>query len=118
MSEAAGQGRTADVFQALDDAKISRFQIKTMFVSGMGFFTDAYGLFVIGIVVSLLKTQWSLSTNQVSWLNSATLLASLRGGRRLPRGPGQGPGRGARPAGHALRARAARPRHALTRPAW
>jgi MFS transporter, PHS family, inorganic phosphate transporter len=79
MSEAAGQGRTAGVFQALDDAKISRFQIKTMFVSGMGFFTDAYDLFVIGIVVSLLKTQWSLSTNQVSWLNSATLLASAFG---------------------------------------
>ena len=50
-----------------------------MFVSGMGFFTDAYDLFVIGIVVSLLKTQWNLSTGQVSWLNSATLLASAVG---------------------------------------
>ena len=50
-----------------------------MFVSGMGFFTDAYDLFVIGIVVSLLKTQWNLSTGQVSWLNSATLLASAFG---------------------------------------
>jgi MFS transporter, PHS family, inorganic phosphate transporter len=69
----------ARLLQTLDDAKISRFQIKTMFVSGMGFFTDAYDLFVIGIVVSLLKTQWSLSTNQVSWLNSATLLASAVG---------------------------------------
>jgi PHS family inorganic phosphate transporter-like MFS transporter len=45
----------------------------------MGFFTDAYDLFVIGIVVALIKTQWSLSTNQVSWLNSATLLASAVG---------------------------------------
>jgi MFS family permease len=50
-----------------------------MFVSGMGFFTDAYDLFVIGIVVSLIKTQWVLSVNQVSWLNSATLLASAVG---------------------------------------
>jgi MFS family permease len=50
-----------------------------MFVSGMGFFTEAYDLFVIGIVVSLLKTQWVMSTNQVSWLNSATLLASAVG---------------------------------------
>jgi MFS transporter, PHS family, inorganic phosphate transporter len=79
MSEAAGQGQAANAFQALDDAKISKFQIKTMFVSGMGFFTDAYDLFVIGIVVSLLKTQWDLSTSQVSWLNSATLLASAFG---------------------------------------
>ena len=44
-----------------------------MFVSGMGFFTDAYDLFVIGIVVALLKPQWHLSTGQVSLLNSATL---------------------------------------------
>jgi MFS transporter, PHS family, inorganic phosphate transporter len=50
-----------------------------MFVSGLGFFTDAYDLFVIGIVVSLLKTEWSLSTSQVSWINSATLLASAVG---------------------------------------
>ena len=74
MSETA-----ADNFSALDDSGISRFQLKIMFVSGMGFFTDAYDLFVIGIVVELIKTQWSLSTSQVSWLNSATLLASAVG---------------------------------------
>jgi MFS transporter, PHS family, inorganic phosphate transporter len=66
-------------FEALDDARPNRFQLKIMFVSGMGFFTDAYDLFVIGIVVALLMTQWHLSTNQVSWLNSATLLASAFG---------------------------------------
>jgi MFS transporter, PHS family, inorganic phosphate transporter len=79
MSEAAATPANASAFQTLDDAKINKFQIKTMFVAGMGFFTDAYDLFVIGIVVSLLKTQWSLSTTQVSWLNSATLLASAFG---------------------------------------
>jgi MFS transporter, PHS family, inorganic phosphate transporter len=66
-------------FDALDDAKINKFQLKIMFVSGMGFFTDAYDLFVIGIVVALLKPEWHLSTNQVSWINSATLLASAVG---------------------------------------
>jgi MFS transporter, PHS family, inorganic phosphate transporter len=66
-------------FGQLDDAKITRFQLKIMFVSGMGFFTDAYDLFVIGIVVALLKTEWSLSTSQISWINSATLLASAVG---------------------------------------
>ena len=79
MSDTTSPASGAGLLQTLDDAKISRFQIKTMFVSGMGFFTDAYDLFVIGIVVSLLKTQWTLSTNQVSWLNSATLLASAFG---------------------------------------
>jgi MFS transporter, PHS family, inorganic phosphate transporter len=66
-------------FQTLDDSKINRFQLKIMFVSGMGFFTDAYDLFVIGIVVALLKTQWALGTGQVSLLNSATLAASAVG---------------------------------------
>ena len=79
MSDTTSPAPGAGLLQTLDDAKISRFQIKTMFVAGMGFFTDAYDLFVIGIVVSLLKTQWSLSTGQVSWLNSATLLASAFG---------------------------------------
>src|SRR5260370_37218707 len=74
-------------FDTLADAKINKFQLKIMFVSGMGFFTDAYDLFVIGIVVALLKTQWNLSTGQVSWINSATLLASAGGAlvfRRVP----------------------------------
>jgi len=64
---------------ALDSAGISRFQLKIMFVSGMGFFTDAYDLFVIGIVVALLKTEWHLSVSDVSWVNSVTLLASAAG---------------------------------------
>ena len=50
-----------------------------MFVSGMGFFTDAYDLFVIGIVVALLHTEWHLSTTQVSLLNSVTLATSAVG---------------------------------------
>jgi MFS transporter, PHS family, inorganic phosphate transporter len=79
MGEQAGSAAAPGTFDSLDDAKINRFQLKIMFVSGMGFFTDAYDLFVIGIVVALLKTQWSLSTNQVSWVNSATLLASAVG---------------------------------------
>jgi MFS transporter, PHS family, inorganic phosphate transporter len=78
-ADSAAAAPSSSAFQALDDAKINKFQIKTMFVAGMGFFTDAYDLFVIGIVVSLLKTQWNLSTGQVSWLNSATLLASAFG---------------------------------------
>jgi MFS family permease len=66
-------------YEALDDGKITRFQWKIMVVSGMGFFTDAYDLFVIGVVVALLKPEWNLSTSQVSLLNSATLAASAVG---------------------------------------
>ncbi len=66
-------------FDALDEARPSRFQFKIMFVSGMGFFTDAYDLFIIGVVVTLLRSQWHLTTTQVSLLNSATLIASALG---------------------------------------
>ncbi|HZE04035.1 MAG TPA: MFS transporter [Solirubrobacteraceae bacterium] len=63
----------------LDEAKPNRFQMKIMLVSGMGFFTDAYDLFVIGVVVAILKTQWHLTTTQVSLLSSTTLAASAVG---------------------------------------
>jgi MFS family permease len=79
VSEAGTPTGGGDAFQALDDSRITRFQWKIMVVSGMGFFTDAYDLFVIGIVVALLTPQWDLSTSQVSWLNSATLAASAVG---------------------------------------
>jgi len=76
----AGHGESpAGAFGALDDSKVTRFQWKIMLVSGMGFFTDAYDLFVIGIVVALLKPEWGLSTGQVSLLNSVTLAASAVG---------------------------------------
>ncbi|HET9126112.1 MAG TPA: MFS transporter [Solirubrobacteraceae bacterium] len=66
-------------FASLDDARPNRFQMKIMFVSGMGFFTDAYDLFVIGIVVKLVADQWHLSTTQTSLLASTTLAASAFG---------------------------------------
>jgi MFS transporter, PHS family, inorganic phosphate transporter len=50
-----------------------------LLVSGMGFFTDAYDLFVISVVVALLKDQWSLSAFQISMVNSAATLASVIG---------------------------------------
>ena len=41
---AASPPPRSDLLDSLDDSKISRFQIKIMFVSGTGFFTDAYDL--------------------------------------------------------------------------
>jgi MFS family permease len=48
-------------------------------VSGIGFFTDAYDLFVIGIVSILLKGEWHLSTDQVALLNAVMLGAGFLG---------------------------------------
>ncbi|MGO8864626.1 MAG: MFS transporter, partial [Acidimicrobiales bacterium] len=46
---------------------------------GMGFFTDAYDLFVIGTVAALVKTQWHLSTTQTSWVTGSAILAAFFG---------------------------------------
>jgi PHS family inorganic phosphate transporter-like MFS transporter len=52
---------------------------RALLVSGMGFFTDAYDLFVIGIVSTLLKTQWHLDTGQLALLNAVMLGAAFLG---------------------------------------
>jgi MFS transporter, PHS family, inorganic phosphate transporter len=70
MSDLVVPVPAAGLLTSLDDSKVTRFQLKIMLISGMGFFTDAYDLFVIGIVVALPKPEWSLSVTQVSLLNS------------------------------------------------
>ena len=50
-----------------------------MLVSGIGFFTDSYDLFVIGIVSTLLKGEWHLGTGQLSLLNAVMLGAAFLG---------------------------------------
>ena len=51
----------------------------TVVTAGMGFFTDAYDLFIIGTVTVLLTPIFHLSTGQISLLNSISLLASVAG---------------------------------------
>ena len=70
---------TGSPFEQLDEAKPNRFQLKIMLVSGMGFFTDAYDLFVIGIVVKIVSDQWHLESSQTALLSSSTLAASAVG---------------------------------------
>jgi MFS family permease len=45
----------------------------------MGFFTDAYDLFVIGIAATLIKQQWQLSSARLALLNAAMLGAACLG---------------------------------------
>lgn len=73
------EGRSTDLIAALDEASISRFHLRAVLVSGMGFFTDAYDLFVIGIASSLIKTEWHLGSGQLALLNSTMLLAAFVG---------------------------------------
>jgi len=46
---------------------------------GVGFFTDAYDLFVIGTVAAIVTTQWHLSTTKTSWVTGAALLGAVIG---------------------------------------
>jgi MFS family permease len=64
---------------ALDDASVSRFHLRAVVVSGMGFFTDAYDLFVIGIASTLIKQEWSLSSDRLALLNATMLGAAFLG---------------------------------------
>ena len=63
----------------LNDAPRSRFHRRAVVISGMGFFTDAYDLFVISTVAVLVKSQWHLSTSQTSWVAGSTILAAFIG---------------------------------------
>jgi len=65
--------------QALDEAPLSLFHLKAVFTAAMGFFTDAYDLFIIGVALVLIKQEWHLSALQTSFLGSATLIATLLG---------------------------------------
>jgi len=60
MSQSPEPAGTGGVLEALDESAVTRFQWKIMFITGMGFFTDAYDLFIIGVAVALLKPEWAL----------------------------------------------------------
>ena len=49
------QTSETDILSRMDDFHITKQHWKIMFISGMGFFTDAYDLFIIGVVMSILK---------------------------------------------------------------
>ena len=63
----------------LDEAPRSRFHRRAVVISGMGFFTDAYDLFVISTVAALVKSQWHLTTLQTSWVSGSAILAAFIG---------------------------------------
>ncbi len=83
MSEITGTENNlrglAGVGTLLDDAPTSRFHRRAVVVSGIGFFTDAYDLFVISTVAALVTTQWHLSSAQESWVSGSTILAAFLG---------------------------------------
>jgi MFS family permease len=77
--------QSRDLIAALDEASLSRFHLRAVLVSGMGFFTDAYDLFVIGIASTLIAKDWNLSSGQLALLNSTMLFAAFVGALVLGR---------------------------------
>ncbi|MHB8360745.1 MAG: MFS transporter [Thermoplasmataceae archaeon] len=73
--------KSKDLISEINDAKTSRFHYKTWVIAGLGFFTDAYDLFIIGVVTSLLVfAGWSkLSGLETSLLVSTALLSAVIG---------------------------------------
>src|SRR5579875_1972611 len=78
-SDAAAGQPHPELLRQLDESHITRTHWKIMFISGMGFFTDAYDLFIIGVVMSLLKQQWQISPVADGLVTSTALLAAAIG---------------------------------------
>jgi MFS family permease len=71
--------RTLDLTEPSDGAALGGLRKRALVASGIGFFTDAYDLFVIGIVSTLLKGEWHLGTGQLALLNAVMLGAAFLG---------------------------------------
>lgn len=68
-----------EILAQLDNSSLSRFHWKAMITSGMGFFTDAYDLFIISVVNSLLIPLWHLNALEIALINSVSLLSAAIG---------------------------------------
>jgi hypothetical protein len=50
----------------LDEAATSGQHWKILLTSGMGFFADAYDLFIIGVVATMITNEWHIASYQKS----------------------------------------------------
>jgi PHS family inorganic phosphate transporter-like MFS transporter len=71
--------KPADFSNSDNNDKISPEHWKIMFISGMGFFTDAYDLFIIGVVMALVKPIWHTGKLEEGLVESTALLAAAVG---------------------------------------
>lgn len=71
--------QTYSLIEALDEQKLNRFHWRVVVTAGMGFFTDAYDLFIIGVVTTLLTSFWHLTATQIALLNGASLASAAFG---------------------------------------
>jgi MFS transporter, PHS family, inorganic phosphate transporter len=68
-----------EMLAQMDEAATSKQHWKILITSGMGFFTDAYDLFIIGVVATMVTNEWHITSSQKSLLSSLALLTSAVG---------------------------------------
>jgi MFS transporter, PHS family, inorganic phosphate transporter len=68
-----------ELLARMDEAATSGEHWKILLTSGMGFFTDAYDLFIIGVAATLIQSEWHIASYQKSLLTSLALLTSAVG---------------------------------------
>jgi MFS family permease len=66
-------------FSEIDDAHISPEQWRIVLISGMGFFTDAYDLFIIGVVLKLLHSEWHFGSFETAIVGATALVSAAIG---------------------------------------
>jgi PHS family inorganic phosphate transporter-like MFS transporter len=66
-------------FSEIDDAQMSKAQWGIVLISGMGFFTDAYDLFIIGVVLKLLKSEWHIGSLETAIVGATALVSAAIG---------------------------------------
>ncbi len=66
-------------FSEIEDARVSPEQWRIVLISGMGFFTDAYDLFIIGVVLKLLHAQWHISSFETAVVGATALVSAAIG---------------------------------------
>jgi MFS transporter, PHS family, inorganic phosphate transporter len=70
---------TREVLARMDELGPCSEHWKILITAGMGFFADAYDLFIIGVAATLITAGWHIASYQKSLLSSLALLTSAAG---------------------------------------
>ena len=68
-----------DTTESLNQAPLSLYHFKTALITGMGYFTDAYDLFIIGAALALIQAEWAPRQYMIGLVGSIALLAAFFG---------------------------------------
>jgi len=69
----------SESIKRIDEEANSGIHWRMILTAGMGFFTDAYDLFIIGVVTAILSQVWHISILQIAVLNACALAAAAVG---------------------------------------